>query len=94
MKHYTKRNYVSDRFDVMQAKRTRLDVATDYFNEVLNGRLVVVVPTTIWVKEFVRLCKNCQEKQIYRNFSYGNEFRGEYSIHPTGTHDEVKVNKL
>ena len=90
----TTRNYVSDRFDVMQGKRTREAVAKDYLQEVLSGRLVNVVPTTIWVKEFVKLCKQCNVAQIYRNFSPRNELRGEYSIHTTKAWDEVKVNNV
>jgi hypothetical protein len=90
----TKRSYVYDRFDVMQGKRTREQVAADYLNEVLNGRLVILVPSTIWGKEFVKLCKKCTTKAIYRNFSRDNELRGEYSIHPTKAWDEVKVNNI
>ena len=89
-----KRNYVQDRFDVMQGKRTCEQVAVDYLNEVLNGRLVILSPTTIWGKAFVKLCKQCTTKTIYRNFSRNNELSGEYSIHPTKAWDEVKVNKV
>lgn len=89
---YTSRKYVADRFNITEGWKSAKEVASDYINEVLAGNLVVITHTTIWGKEFVKLCKQCKAKTIYRNFSHNDELRGEYSIHQTKEWDEVKVN--
>ena len=73
---------------------SKKEVANKYLQEVLNGHCVIVSSTSVWVKEFVKLCKKCKEAQIYRNFSPHNALRGEYSIHKTNLFDEIKVNEL
>lgn len=91
---YSNRSYVYDRFDITEGRRTKKEVANDYLNEVLAGNLVIITHTTIWGKEFVKLCKQCKVCPIYRNFSRNDEFRGEYSIHKTKAKDEIQVNIL
>lgn len=91
---YSNRSYVYDRFDITEGRRTKKEVANDYLNEVLTGNLVIISHTTIWGKDFVKLCKQCTTKAIYRNFSRNDELRGEYSIHRTNAKDEVKVNNV
>lgn len=84
--------YTDNCFAVLSGKKSREEVAAYYLQEVLNGKLYTLTKTCHWGKEFVKLCKKCKVKPIYRNFSPRDEMRGEYSIHRTNAWDEVCVN--